>query len=487
MRAGQVGLVFLLACALTAGAATAAKRDLSLIDASRRDDVAAVKTLLAAKIDVNTHTADGATALHWAAQNDDLALADALIRRGAKVDAVNDLGVTPLWIAATNSSTAMIARLLDARAKPDIAPPMTHVTPLMIASQRGNADAVKALLAHGADPNAREDSHGQTALMWAVSGRYPQVVRLLLAAHADVRARTRSWTQRMLLCCQYYEGEADSSVMVQKGGFTPLLFAAQDGDAESAKLLLAAGADVKDATPDGVSTLVVAAHAEQADVGAVLLDARADPNAAGTGYTALHVAAASGNLPLVKALLDHGADLNARQLKGSPTKRMPSGHSLDFKMVGATPYFLAVRSGRLEVMKLLAARGADLSIPLQDGRTALMVLAGEATVEGQNLQDPQATEVIKLAVKLGAPVDQAGPNGNTALHVAATRRRDAIVQALADSGAALDVRNHDGETPLAVALKPPTQIKGSGMIDDYEFLLKHTDTAELLKKLGAKT
>ncbi|HVY34787.1 MAG TPA: ankyrin repeat domain-containing protein [Caulobacteraceae bacterium] len=464
----------------------APKADLRLLDAARRDDAIEAKALMTSGANVNARAADGATALHWAAQNDDLALIDALVRKGAKVDAQTDLGVTPLWIAATNSSAPAVARLLDARANPNLASP-TKVTPLMIAAQRGNADAVKALLAHGADPNISETVHGQTALMWAVSGRHPDVVRLLLAAHADVRARSKTWSQRMLLCCQYYEGESDGSVMVQKGGFTPLLFAAQEGDPESAKLLIAAGADVKDTTPDGVSALIIAAHGEQADVAAVLLDGGADPNAAGPGYTALHIAATSGNLALVKALLDHGADPNARQLKGSPTKRMPSGHSLDFKMVGATPYFLAVRAGQLEVMKLLAARGADPSIPLQDGRTPLMVLAGEATVEGQNLQDPQAMETIKLAVKLGTPVNQAGPNGNTALHIAAVRRRDGIVQALADSGAALDVKNRDGDTPLALAIKPPTQIKGSGMIDDYEFLLKHVDTAELLRKLGAKT
>ncbi len=486
MSAGRLGVVCFALCALFASTASGESRDLRLIDAAQRDDASAVKTLLATGSDANARSADGSTALHWAAQNDDLVLADLLIGKGAEVDAATDLGVTPLWIAASNASTPMVERLLEAHANPNIATP-THVTPLMVATQRGDADAVKAMLAHGADPNAREDVHGQTALMWAVSGRHPDIVRLLLNAHADVHARTKSWSQRVLLCCQYYEGEVDGSAVVQMGGYTPLLFAAQDGDVESTKLLLAAGADVKDRAPDGSSPLVIAAHAEQADVGALLLDAGADPNDARTGYTALHVAANSGDLPLVKALLDHGADPNARQQKGSPTKRMPNGHALDFKMVGATPYFLALRGGHLDVMRLLVARGADPSIPLQDGQTALMVLAGPATVEGQNLPESKQAEVVKLAVQLGTPVNQAGPNGNTALHVAATRRRDVIVQALADSGAALNVRNSDGETPLTAALKPPTQVKGSGMIDDYEYLLKHTDTAELLRKLGAKT
>lgn len=473
-------------CLLSASLAFGAGPDLRLLGAAQSDDAAAVSTLLAAGHSANARAADGSTALHWAVQNGDLAMAEALLRKGAKVNAATDLGVTPLWIAAANSETAMVKRLLQAGADAHLASP-TGVTPLMIAAQRGDEGAVSALLAHGADPNAKETTHGQTALMWAVSGRHPDVVKRLLDAHADVRARTRSWKQRVLLCCQYYEGEVDSAAVVVMGGYTPLLFAAQDGDAQSARLLLAAGADAKDAAPDGTSALVIAAHAGRADVGAVLLDAGADPNDARAGYTALHVAATSGDLALVKALLDHGADPNARQQKGSPTKRMPSGHALDFRMVGATPYFLAVRAGQLEVMKLLTARGADPTIPLKDGRTALMVLAGEATVEGQNLPEPKAAEMVAAAVKLGTPINQAGPNGNTALHIAATRRRDLIVQALADSGAELNVRNAAGETPLTAALKPPSEVKGSGMVDDYEYLLKHTETAQLLRKLGAKT
>ncbi|HEX2801808.1 MAG TPA: ankyrin repeat domain-containing protein [Phenylobacterium sp.] len=485
MRARPLGIVWFTLGMLSATLAVAADRDLRLIEASRNDDAAAVKAALAAGVDVNAPSGDGSTALHWAAQNDDLALADLLIGKGANTDATTDLGVTPLWVAATNSSTAMINRLLDARADPNLAPP-TNGTPLMVAARRGNSEAAKALLAHGADPNAREASHGQTALMWAVSERHPDVVRLLLDAHADVAARSRSWTQRVLLCCQYYEGDEDGAVIVEKGGFTPLLFAAQDGDVESARLLLAAGAQFGDATPGRASALVIAAHAGQTEVARLLLDAGADPNDMGAGYSALHVAATAGDLALAQALIARGADLNAHQQKGSPTKRMPSGHALDIKMTGATPYFLAVRAGQIDLMRLLASKGADTAIPLKDGRTALMVIAGAGTVEGPVVSDARAAEVIRLAIQLGTPVNQAGPTGDTALHVAATKRRDLIVQALADSGAALDARNRDGETPLAAALKPPP-VKGTGMLVDYEFLLHHTATAELLRKLGAKS
>jgi len=311
----------------------------------------------------------------------------------------------------------------------------------------------------------------------------------LLQAHADVRARTRSWPQRVLLCCQYYESQSDGDAVVQKGGYTALLFAAQDGDGdvESTKLLIAAGADVKDAAADGASALVIAAHLQQNDVASALLDAGADPNAAGAGYTALHIAATTGNLVLAKALLDHGADLNARQQNGSPSKRTVNGHALDHAMIGATPYFTAMRSGQLEMMKLLAARGADLTTTLKDGRTAFMILAGESTLEGPDVSETKAAEVVRLAVKLGTPVNQADANGNTAVHIAAARRRDRLLQALADSGASLEARNHNGDTPLAIALKPPPPLEGSGFTEEYAEMISHKGTPALLRKLGAKS
>ena len=487
MRARHFGIVCFAVAVLAANIATAAGRDLRLIEASEHDDTATVKALLAAGADVNGRSGDGATALHWAAQNDDMALARLLISKGAKVNAVTDLGVTPLWVATTNSSAAMVRRLLDARADPNLAPQTGH-TPLMNVARQGDAEAVKALLEHRADPNAKETADGQTALMWAVAARHPDVVRLLLDAHADVRARARSWTQRMVLCCQLYGGDHETEAMVAMGGFTPLLFAAQYGDVETVRLLLAAGADVKETAPDGESAVVIAAHMGQSEVGAVLLDSGADANAAGAGYSALHIAAARGDVALMRALLAHGADPNARVTKGTPTKRVRSGHELDQRMLGATPFIVATGSGQLEAMKLLVAKGADPSIPLPDGRTALMVLAGQATTEGPDVRDALAAQAIKLAVQLGTPVNQAAPpDGDTALHVAATWRRDAVVQALVDSGAALNARNQAGETPLTAALTPPGKQKGTVASDDYESLVHHTQTADLLRKLGGKT
>lgn len=486
MDVRRIGIACLTVSVLIAGAALGAERDLRLIDATRRDDTTAVKALVSAGADVNANAGDGATALHWAAQNNDLPLVDLLISKGVKVNAATDLGVTALWIAASNSETAIVLRLLGARADPNLAP-STDGTPLMAAAQRGDVEAVKALLAHGADPNAKETSHGQTALMWAAAEVHPDVTRLLLAAHADVRARTKTWKQRVMICCQYYEGDDDGAAIVDKGGYTPLMFAAQSGDTESAKLILAAGADLKDTAADNTNALILAAHAGQSATAVYLVNAGADPNDGQAGYTALHVAATAGDLPLVTALLAHGADPNARVVKGSATKQMRSGHAIDHRLAGATPFILAACNGHLDVMKLLVAKGGDPAITTLDGRTAIMAMAGRGTQtqQGDKVSETRVVEAVKLAAQLGTPVNHVDANGDTALHIAATRRRDAIVQALADSGAALNVRDHDGLTPLAAALKPPASAKGSGLSDDYEYLLRHTGTAQLLRKLGA--
>jgi len=106
----------------------------------------------------------------------------------------------------------MIKILLEAKADPNAAL-LSGETPLMTAVDKGNADAARALVEHGANVNLKESRGGQTALMWAVANKHPEIVKLLVEHGADVRARS-------------------------KGDFTPLLFAAQQGDVESGRTLL---------------------------------------------------------------------------------------------------------------------------------------------------------------------------------------------------------------------------------------------------------
>jgi ankyrin repeat protein len=473
--------------------------DTRLIDAIRNDDLSGARAWLSQRVDVNARSGDGATALHWAVYRENQEAVDLLIRAGADVNIANDLGVTPLWIAASNASPAMVGTLARAGANPNLAP-ATGGTPLMLASRNGDTVSVTALLSHGADVNAKEEANGQTALMWALSQQHSDIAGMLLGAGADIRARTKSSQRVVLLCCPTWAGDPEGTVTIDQGGLTPLLFTAVTGDTQSARRLLAAGADVNDTAAGGATALVMAAHAGFGALVNLLLDSGADPNAAGAGYTALHSAAQRGDREMVKALLAHRANLNVRLTKGTFLKRGSREYAFDKFLIGATPFLLAARLGDVELMRQLAAAGADLSIALEDGRTPLIVAAqGETT--GARMRggaaEPRVLAAVKLLLELGADVKAVDRAGNTALHVLAARRPgfDGVIRLVAERGAALEIANNKGETPLALALAPPAEIKGQSTTvqtirwrADYAAWVENkgrTSTVDLLRALGA--
>src|SRR5262249_1046575 len=249
-------------------------------------------------------------------------------------------------------------------------------TPLMSAARTGNADAVKALLAKGADPNAREHSRGQTALMWAVAEAHPAVVQQLVEAGPSLKTRSDVYPMTV-----NFGGAGNNSLtsnnppdprVVDHGGYSALLFAARDGDAASAEILLKAGADPNDTPPAGTSALVVAAHSRNEKVARALLEHGANPNAIDAGYTALHMAVVTDNLTLVKELLAHGADPNLPVVVNTHTRRTSQDIALDKFQIKATPYWLAAQALETDIMRALAAQGADTAFVKEDGRTAVM-------------------------------------------------------------------------------------------------------------------
>ena len=423
-------------------------------DAAKRQDSAALQALLQEGADVDQPQGDGATALHWAVYRDDLETTRLLLAAGATVGAANDLGVTPLWLACNNGSAALVEALLDARADPDAALPSGE-TPLMTAARTGNAGGARLLLAHGADANAREGAHGQTALMWAVSQRHPKVVRVLLEHGAGVNDRSNAYPQVVSSA-----GNADPRGVfeVMQGGYAPLLFAARQGDLQSARLLLAAGADVDDAAASGTSALVVAAHSGHGTLAALLLEAGADPGAAGAGYSALHAAVLRGDLGLVRTLLAHGADPDAVLERGTPARRVSADWTLRHAMIGATPFWLAARFREPEIMRVLSEHGADPRV-VKDGETAVTAAIQGGTTRGRfGIQPPDPDEegrrtlqAVALALDMGADVNAQIESGDTALHLAASRGLSDVIRLLAERGAALDARNARGQTPLGVA------------------------------------
>jgi len=352
---------------------------------------------------------------------------------------------------------------------------------LMTCARTGNVDAVKELLTSGADVNAKENSHYQTALMWAAAQRHPHVVEVLVDHGADVHARSRIIPE-FVMRTRKFVGE-----WIDRGGSTPLLFAARVGDVESARILLRAGADPNEALPDGNTALMIASHSRQSAVAIVLLENGADPNASVPGYTPLHTAALTGDPMLVKSLLAHGANPNAEVTKGAPLRRNDSDPLLPGELAGATPFFLAAKFLEIDIMRTLLAAGANPLIPTKDKTSPLLAASGIGWIGGTDRRgsnhflapDPdedQALEAVKLIVDLGADVTQTNIAGDTALHGAASHGYNKVIQFLLDKGAALNARNKDGQTPMGMT-KPRSTA--------YEQVPLES-TRNLLRQLGAK-
>jgi ankyrin repeat protein len=434
---------------LAAAAVAADGPDRRLADAAKHRDLAAVRALVAQRADVNVPQPDGATALHWASHWDDVETAALLMSAGANVNAADDYGVTPLSLACTNGSAPMVEALLTAGANPNAAP-ASGATPLMTAARSGSLAVVTNLLVRGADVNARESSRAQTALMWAVSQQHPDVVKALIENGADVKAKS-------------------------KGGFTPLLFAARNGNVEIGRLLLAAGASVEDASPEG-SVLIIATMRGHAPFVKLALDNGGNPNVATAGFTALHWAAGSWetelfgvdgikeNLPgdgylggllgdtkidIVRMLLAHGADPNARLTRRPP--RVGFGGSR-MNIIGATPFVLAAAAGDATVMRMLADGGADPRATTNRKTTAAIASAGLGRETGETrVTEAASLEALKLALDLGNDVDAVDADGETIAHSAAYIGADSIIQFLAERGAPLTLVNKEGWTPLRIA------------------------------------
>jgi len=456
-------------------------------DAVQARDAATVRALLAKGVDVTATQPDGTTALHWAVRHDDLAMARRLLAAGAKVNAANRYGTTPLTLAAENSSASLISVLLAAGANAN-AVSGDGESVLMTAARTGNVPAIKALLAAGAHVNASEPWHGQTALMWAAAANHADAVRALLEGGAALEARTLVSTvpftggNEALLPATYNPAAA---------GFTALLFAVRAGHLLTVRTLVDAGANVNDALPGGMSALVLAVANAHYDVAVLLLDRGADANADDAGVTALHQLVWARNpnrhfnlpppiptgsvtdLDLAKALLDHGANINAR------VKREPrDGYRNWMNRIGATSYVLAAKAADAEWMRFLLANGADPHIKAQDHTTALMAAAGIGFWPAESPgTEAQALEAVTLAFNQGDDVNAANDGGYTALHGTAVRGANSIVRFLVDHGARLNEKTkREGWTPLTIA-------EGVFIANTFKFA---PATAELLRQLGAE-
>ena len=244
----------------------------------------------------------------------------------------------------------------------------------------------------------------------------------------------------------------------QWGGLTPLLFATREGDPETVKALVEAGADVNETSEYGWSALLVATQNRSYRLGVYLLEKGADPNLAnGGGWTPLYIATDNRNieggdyptrkpdmdhLDFIRRLLAAGAKTNLRMRSSTETRTVFTHQWLNEE--GATPFLRAAQSGDLVLMKLLLEHGADPSITTDHKVTPLMVASGIGWVEGVTYEwSPQATyDTVKLLLDLGAEVNaQDTLDGRTALMGAAHKGRNDVIKLLVEHGADLSIHN----------------------------------------------
>jgi uncharacterized protein len=550
-----------LACALCCGGAVAAS---DVADAVMRRDSTQLAQLITAKADVNAPQSDGSTALHWAAYHGDTVAAAKLLKARANPAAITGTGVTPLSLACEAGNEEMVKLLLKARADPNQSL-KNGETPLMMAARTGSVPVLKLLLARHAQIDAHEKLRGTTALMWAAANSNTDAVRLLLARGADINARSstiapgrkpylappgRERIQEFIdgtgLRGAIVEqkkpdtappdGEADdpaakaaaqhrfeAEIVAAKGaiakfgataayahrgdkqwgGLTPLLFAARDGNLETVKVLLEAGADVNQQSEYGWTALLVATHNRFYQLAVFLLEKGAQPNLANEGgWNPLYLATDNRNieagdyptrkpdmdhLDYIKRLLAAGANPNLRMHSSTETRTVFTHQWLYEE--GATPFLRAAQSGDVVLMKLLLEHGADPSIATDHKVTPLMVASGIGWVEGVTYEwSPQAAyDTVKLLLDLGADVNaQDTLDGRTALMGAAHKGRNDVVELLVQQGADLatrDIGSRDSIHALAGVTWQAIDYADGLVRVGVQSAIPHPETSALLRRL----
>jgi ankyrin repeat protein len=422
----------------------------------------------------------------WAAANDDVELVRALIRARANVALTNQLGTSALTEAAIIGSAPVIGALLEAGADPNTKNPQGE-TALMAVARTGKVDAATRLLDAGADVNAREGFGGQSALMWAAAQRQEEMVRFLASKGAELDARgvVRQWERKVIT-------EPRPKDM-NRGGFTPLLYAAREGCVECARHLIAAGADPDLADPERITPLNLALLNLHFEFAAFMVTAGADVNKWDLfGRSPLYMAADVSTLPVkgngamavipsedavtaldvARLLLEAGANPNLQLKRRPPYRDVPQDRGGDSILAqGATPLLRAARAGDAPFVELLLTHRALVDLPSKEGVTPLMAAAGvefgARVTRGRNRTDEGVLATMQLLLDAGANIDAKS----------VTEPRRVVPEGTSQAAAfAVAVRGRPSQVPSAAAVPHQTALHGAaerGFTPFVTFLVEH--------------
>jgi uncharacterized protein len=478
-----------------------------------RDDRDAADLLIKAGARVDAKNRDAATPLAMASLYGSAAMVDRLLNAGADAKQRGANGETMAMFAARNGNPEVIKRLVAAGADVNAKELLRGTTALMWAAEQRHPGAVKMLLELGADHGAKSGPAGLPRNYMA-----PRVntaaVKDAARRHAAAAAAGRTYEQQL-----EYEaaqgmkislgfrgilnaagqrpevaapqsaaapagpaaptsvstpsapsdappapaGDDDADIIIAGlvgsggGGLTPLTFAAREGDLESAKYLIDAGADVNQATEYGWTPLLTATNNRHYKLGGFLMARGANASLANKGgWTPLYLATDNRNieggdypvpkpdmdhLEYIRMLLDHDADPNARAKDNTLTRTIFTMQW--FYEAGCTPFVRAAQSSDTELMQLLLDYGADPFLTTDNGDTALTTAAGIGWVEGVSYERSvkQNVDAIRMLLDLGLDANGGNKEGRTPLMGAALKGRNEVVQLLVAHGARLEQRD----------------------------------------------